>query len=343
MDFIDAEKRGKPIAGCRFYQKSCCTGDYFQFGPNEDFAAINLDANYKDRTQSVVCSANFQTWLFKAQDQEAKHGNHMMLDGTDKPDGLSCLAKSTWGAANNQITADWSNKLESVKVCEIDADRPNGIAHRRRRGVANCKSKGAAPQYTGWAWYHYPGTGPVCDFGGGAPTGDNRKQVSDAVQKGAISGCCDQKGTTAAYHASTLPTPVKGQTLGDSDEKYASFDTDLYQYVAKNETGFMHEWRGQILLEKDKKYKFALKSDAGSSLWIEGTQNPLIEWKGCHEISKGTFNEHESVEVTGDGEWHKINLYYAYYDAEGHMFLRVDKDGIIQSAEALNIRHNVQE
>jgi len=318
-NFVDEEKQGKPIQGCRFYEKPCCQGDFIQFGPDQNKAQTNM----KTAVGSVVCTKDFASWMFQGPRQR---GTSIMLDGDKKKAGMSCLKKSKWG----RQVLDWDGKVKSIRVCEWDKEKPGGKAHRRRRGVLNCA--GGAPEYYGWRPTHFPGTGKVCNFGGGAARHDKRLVPVDAVRLKNITGT----------HFNTTDGPPSDRPLTASDNKYVSFDAELVKY--QKEEGYMQQFDGQIYLKRGRYYKFALRSNAGSAVWLEGAiSNPVVQWRGCHAVgAMSDFDKHESVAVKGDGKWHKIIVYYAHFNSKdpSHLFLRVKEDHTYLNREQLNIRHN---
>merc|ERR1712093_135739 len=181
----------------------------------------------------------------------------------------------------------------------------------------------------GWKWVNYNQTGRVCDF---APKvlSDKRMAPSDKVAL---------VNTTGSAIATNYPLNCKvGKQAHEGGCQYASFDASLNQ---RGEAGYMQEFRGQIKLELTKTYTFAIRSNAGSSIWLEGGDNPIVEWKGCHSIGGAdAFDEHESAQINGDGRWHKIILYYAMYEKPNHLFLRVKEDGIELNVNQMGVRHN---
>lgn len=445
--YADPDKRGKKKEGCRFYQGTCCSGEYIQTAPgeNDNDQSANFAGAFSANIRSVVCTPNYQAWLFDKTEAEMETGNTadtLFVDGKYKTEvssgvwqntGIPCLKRATWDGT----ASDWSGKVMASKVCAIDQDETSTVTHRRRRGGVNCRAStyltsGTAgqPEYSGWKSIHYPSAGNNCDFGGGTAYPDNRQKTTSGVALVNVT----QDGTRGnAFTPGTGPALAAGAAARVAgDQKYATFDQQLASYnqatctgtpndaaltcslnaavaaTCQNEagdatdadgalcavndagnscavntgacsftaaiaagsacsntdagctytaadSGYMHEWRGQIKLENNEDYLFAVASDDGSKLWLEGASAPvgtdglgntIAQWNGCHVIASTTsdLNSHESTTITGDGKWHKIIIYYANYaatDSVAHMYLRVKKGaGTFLTAAEMNIRHN---
>merc|ERR1711990_169703 len=143
---------------------------------------------------------------------------------------------------------------------------------------------------------------------------------------------------------------------GDSSACTSTDDTCTFRAATSGiAEGYMHEWRGQIKLENNQEYKFAIASDDGAKVWLEGATAPIgtdgkgnivASWDGCHSITStdSDLANHESVAITGDGKWHKIVIYYANYAESpyvAHMYLRVKKGTEYLTATEMGVRHNV--
>lgn len=251
-DYADEDKRSKKKEGCRFYQGTCCSGKYIQTAPgaSDNDESANLAGTFSGNIRSVVCTPNYQAWLFDKSESEMESGNtastlfvegkykEQVSTGVWQNSGISCMKKANWDG----VGSDWSGKVLATKVCAIDQDATSTVAHRRRRGGVNCRSSayltsGSAgqPEYSGWMSVHYPSAGNNCDFGGGTAYTDNRQRTTAEV---ALVNVTKSGRDDGSFTPGTGPAVAAGGTpLAAADQKYATFDQQLTDYNQATCTG----------------------------------------------------------------------------------------------------------